>query len=111
MKLVYEIKDEAIELLKKIKQAGYAEFKDTYFRNVEEFKKSDTFGTPLYEDKVRDEAYFFRRNFCNLDEISELLAHDLLEDDDMSMSMTYVVSEKGKMLLSKLTEDSKEIFM
>lgn len=108
MKIVYEIPDEAIELLKKIKNSGGAEFRDSEYENVEEFKKSSMYGTPLDGAKIRDEAYFFRRNFCNKDELNPLVKYNLIDCDGESWNLTYIVTEIGDEVLEQLEKPTEE---
>jgi hypothetical protein len=37
--LTFQISDEAFELLEKINKVGYAEYRDTNYSSLEEFKK------------------------------------------------------------------------
>lgn len=108
MKIFFEISDESIELLKRIKSEGGAEFRDSEYNNVEEFKKDSMYGTSLGEDKTRDEAYFFRRNFCNQDELKQLVKYNFIDCDGMSWNLTYTITDIGEEVLEQL-KNSEEI--
>lgn len=97
----FEIPDEAVELLKKIKAHGAAEFRDYEFKNLEEFKSNSTYMTPLSEGKFRDEGWFFKRNFCEPDKLEPLFKYDLIKDVEDAWHPTYEISERGEEILEQ----------
>jgi len=110
LKIVYEIPDEAIELLKKIKASGgSAEFRDSEFLNVQEFKESSNYGTFYAEGKKRDEDWFFKRNFCNQHELSPLINYNLIDCDIMCWNLTYVITDIGEKILENLDTNQTTI--
>ncbi len=111
MKIVYEIPDEAIELLKRFGKEGAAEFRDSEYKNVEEFKKGSLYGTENAGGKVRDEEWFFKRNFCNQDELTDLIAHNFIDCDTNCWNLTYRITDIGKKVLEKLDINNTEIQM
>jgi len=97
VKLSFEISDEAFDLLKKFGD-GHAEYRDTEYSTLEDFKKSETF-----THKVRDEQWFLKRNFNGTYHlIPELTKYGLVELDYDSWHKTYFVSDFGKEILKNI---------
>jgi len=95
-KLSFQITDEAFNLLKEINNKGYAEYRDTEYKTLEEFKKSDDYNVLL-----RNEECFLSRNFNGtLNLIYELSKYGLIESDGESWHTTYIVSDFGKEILN-----------
>lgn len=99
MKIEFEISDKSFELLKAIEKEGAAEFRDSRYESLEEFKKSSEFIEG--ESGMGTEKWFKARNFCDLKDIKDLIAHDLIDMHDMAWHMTYVVTERGKEIIKK----------
>ena len=94
MQLQFEISDKSYELLLKIHNAGLAEFRDSEYSNLYEFLKKE--GKDWLDAKDR----FERRNFCNLQDLDELLLNNLIDDGPgMDWHLTYYVSDFGKKIL------------
>jgi len=103
MKIEFEISDKSFELLKAIEKAGAAEFRDSQHESLEAFKKSKEFSSE--ESGFRTEKWFKARNFCDLKDIEDLRAHDLIDMHDMAWHMTYVVTERGKEVIKKYSKE------
>lgn len=99
MKIGFEISDKSFELLKAIKEAGVAEFRDSRYESLEEFKKSIEFNAG--ESGLGTEKWFKARNFCDLKDIQDLISYDLIDMHDMAWHLTYVVTERGKEIIKK----------
>ena len=90
----FEIPDKSFELLKKIKEKGAAEFRDSEFDSLEQFKAS-------IQTTLEEEERFKRRNFCDLADLQPLIEHDLIDTNGMSWHLTYIVTDFGKEILEK----------
>jgi len=104
MKIEFEISDKSFELLKAIEKEGQAEFRDSQHESLEAFKKSKEFvaGEPVAgESSMGTEKWFKARNFCDLKDIEDLRAYDLIDIHEMAWHMTYVVTERGKEIIKK----------
>jgi hypothetical protein len=99
MEIKFEISDKSFELLKEIEKAGEAEFRDSEYKSLEDFKKSSEFSSE--ESGFRTEKWFKARNFCDLKDMEELIAHDLVDIHGMAWHQTWVVSPFGKEILEK----------
>ena len=99
MKIEFEISDKAFELLKAIDEAGEAEFRDSEYKSLEDFKKSPDFNPA--ESGFRTEKWFKARNFCDLKDLDELISRDLIDTHEMAWHQTWVVSPFGKEILKK----------
>lgn len=99
MIIQFEISDKSFEILKDIDKAGSAEFRDSEYDSLEEFKKSKYFNKA--DEGFQTERWFKRRNFCDHKDLQELLNRGLIDSDGMSWHMTYVVTEFGKEILGK----------
>lgn len=102
MIIEFEISDKSFEVLKDIHKAGYAEFRESRYESLEEFKKSDDFVSE--GEGMNTESWFKRRNFCDRKDLNDLLENGLIDDDEMSWHMTYVVTERGKQILEKYSK-------
>lgn len=97
-KITFEISDEAFNLLTKL---NAAEYRDTEFRTLEDFKNSEE-----YKSGKKTEEWFLKRNYggtlyliCELEEYG-LVEQDYITDCE-SWHITYIVSEFGKKILDK----------
>lgn len=92
----FQITDEAFDLLKQINKEGYAEYRDTRYETLEEFKNSDE-----YDISIRTEEWFLNRNFNGTLKLAlELSNYGLIENDFDSWHKTYIVSDFGKEILN-----------
>ena len=97
--LSFRISDKAFELLKKINDSGSAEYRDTQYKSLEDFKISEEFKSGFMSTDS-----FLRRNFGGTYYlIDELALFGLIQLDDMCWHTTYVISDFGKYIIS--TED------
>ena len=101
IKTEIEISDEAIDILKKLKEKGYAEFRDN-FASETDFLESVEF--KLYNKTLE---WYRARNFCDIKIIEELDAADLVKNDFDSWHLTYTISEKGEDIL-KIIEQNEQ---
>jgi hypothetical protein len=103
-KITFEISDEAFNLLKKL---NAAEYRDTEFETLEDFKNSEE-----YKSGKKTEEWFLNRNYGGtlylIRELEEcgLVEHDceswhITEHDCESWHITYIVSDFGKKILDK----------
>lgn len=99
MIIQFEISDKSFELLKAISKAGMAEFRDSEYESLEDFKKSEYF--VVEGDGMHTERWFKARNFCDLKDLEELIKLNLIDTDGMSWHQTWVVTEIGKEVLEK----------
>jgi len=95
--LTFEISEESFELLKKLENRS-AEYRDTEYNTLEDFKNSEEFKSGL-----RTEKWFLNRNFNGTYYlIDELLKYGLVEDDGLSWHPTYIISDFGKEILDNV---------
>ena len=93
--LTFQITDEAFELMKKIGR-GSAEYRDSEWSTLEEFKKSD-----VYNTHGKTEEWFLNRNFGGTYHlIDELYKYGLVDSDGESWHMTYILTDFAKELMS-----------
>lgn len=93
----FNISDEAFELLKKIHDSGFAEYRDTRYYSIEDFKASDEF-----KNGFMTEETFLKRNFGGTYYlIEELLQFNLIDSDYISWHTTYILTDFGKFVISK----------
>ena len=91
----FEISDEAYALLLSIQKEGYAEYRDTRWESLEDFRADDD------ETKWRSEEHFLERNHGGTFYlIGELLKYNLIDDVEESWHLTYELSDFAKELLS-----------
>ena len=94
--ITFQISDEAFELLTKIGSGG-AEYRDTEYNTLEDFKNSNE-----YKIGLRTEEWFLNRNFGGTYHlIHELSRYGLVESDGMSWNLTYVLTDLGKQALKQ----------
>lgn len=104
VKIEFEISDESYELLKKINEEGYAEYRDRA-ETVEEFMESD-----FYKNGSRGVYWFLSRNFGGTRKLAyELLGHQLIVDMEGSWHTTFVISNFGKNIITKEQERERTI--
>ena len=97
VKLLFEINEDSFNLLKKINENGYAEYRDHEWNTLEDFKKSDHF-----LNGVRTEEWFLKRNFGGTAYLlDDLIGYGLIESDGESWHLTYIVSKLGEKILEK----------
>lgn len=98
--LNFSISKEAYDLLLKIGNNGAAEYRDTRYSTLEEFKNSD-----LYKDGLRSEQSFLDRNYGGTYYlIDELEKYNLVESDGQSWHLTFVLTGFGKEMIQKSNE-------
>lgn len=94
-KFTFEITDKEYEYLLKLEREGYAEYRDSSFETLEDFKKSN-----LFIDNVRSVDWFLSRNFDGTYQLTDNLFNlNLIKLDNDSWHTTFVLSEFGKNLL------------
>jgi hypothetical protein len=99
MKIAFEISDSHFDLLKKIDNEKFVEYRDTEYETLEEFKDSDVF-----KNGLKDENWFLKRNGDGTYHLtSELESYGLIESDGDSWHLTYILTEFGK----KVVNDNK----
>jgi hypothetical protein len=95
--ITFQISNEAFELLQKIGN-GTAEYRDTEYNTLEDFKNSDKYKTGL-----RTEEWFLNRNFNGTYHlIDELSSYGLVDSDRMSWHLTYILTDLGKQALKQI---------
>lgn len=101
--ITIEISDKTFDLLKRLEtEGGWTEFRDSEYDSFEEFKKGSLYGTPTPNPlKVRDENWFYSRNFCDLNDLQEAINAELVDIRDMSWNLTYELTNKGKQMLKE----------
>jgi hypothetical protein len=99
MIIQFEISDKSFELLKAIHEAGMAEFRDSEYRSLEAFKTSKDFNPE--KGAFRSEEWFKARNFCDIQDLEELIERNLIDVDGMSWHQTWIVSKFGEEVLEK----------
>ena len=104
MILKFEISDKSFSILKDIEDAKMAEFRDTEYGSLEKFKSSEEFERDK-KNGMNSEKWFTVRNFCDLDDLKELVDCGLIDTSDMSWHLTYVVSNFGKKILKNLSDE------
>jgi hypothetical protein len=97
--LCAEIDNDSLEVLKKMHDVGYAEFRDYEFNNLEEFKNSDEFKSGL-----RSEDWFLARNFCDQKLLEPLIRTNCIDQDYDAWHTTFIVTDFGKTVLRQISE-------
>lgn len=93
--LTIEITDEEFETLKKIKEAGIAEFRDRE-STWEEYEESHKDYIKLNPEAFGDKERFMKRNFYGLKtETLSLFEKDLVDMVDDAWHATYKVTDLG----------------
>lgn len=96
LKFEFQISEPAYELLKKIREAGYAEYRDPEFDNLVHFKRN------VREQHQLTEEQFLARNFGGTyDLVFDLLKFNLVEMDDNSWHTTFRITEIGESVLNQ----------
>jgi hypothetical protein len=93
----FNISDDAFELLKKINDSGFAEYRDTQYNSIEDFKDSDEFKNGF----MSVESFLKRNSDGTHHLINELLQFNLVDIDDMCWHITYILTDFGKFVISK----------
>jgi hypothetical protein len=90
----FEISDEAYALLLSIQKEGYAEYRDTRWESLEDFRADDETG-------FRSEDSFLKRNHGGTYYLtSELLKYNLIDHVEDSWHITYELTDFAKEMLS-----------
>ncbi len=97
MQIILEISDKAIDILKQIKKAGQAEFRDSQYESLEAYKESYGF-----KQGINTEKHYWTRNFCQLKDLKELECAGFIEHNLDSWHITFVVTELGDKVLNSL---------
>tara|TARA_R110000772_G_scaffold2410_4_gene8593 strand:- start:65864 stop:66199 length:336 start_codon:yes stop_codon:yes gene_type:complete len=104
VKIEFEISDEAYDLLIKIGEEKWIEYRDRY-SDVEEFKKHSG-----YPDGINTVEKFLSRNHNGTQGLAwELCDHNLIDSDENSWHTTFVLTDFGKETLSKHRIRDREI--
>jgi len=91
----FEISDEAYVLLLSIQKEGYAEYRDTRWESLEDFRADDDKTTYQTED------YFLNRNHGGTYYLTgELLKYNLIDHVEDSWHITYELTDFAKEILS-----------
>lgn len=95
VKLTFYITPAAWELLCKLRIEGAAEYRDTEYQSLEEFKQSN-----LFTEGLRTEEWFLSRNFGGTYYlIDELTEYNLVDVDIDSWHVTYRLTKSGHKVL------------
>ncbi len=96
-KIEIGITEEAFELLKKVDEAGYAEYRDLGHDTYEDYANARK---SLGIENIRSEEFFNARNFGGTWTLmEELVEADLMEYVDDAWHTTYKVGEWGRKVL------------
>lgn len=90
VKITFEISKESYDLLFKIKEERYVEYRDTKFKTLEDFLKSDNVINRT------EESFLARNGDGTLYLIPELLEYNLIECDSDAWHSTYRLTKFGK---------------
>lgn len=90
----FTISLKSFQLLQAIHLAGYAEFRDHNVRSFEDYKKTNDFIVG-----GRTEESFKKRNFCDIQDLDELIENHLIDHDYDAHHVTFVVTDFGKKAL------------
>jgi hypothetical protein len=91
----FEISDEAYTLLLSIQKEGYAEYRDTKWESLEDFREDDD------KTKWRSEEHFLERNHGGTYYLTgELLKYNLIDHVEDAWHITYELTDFGKEMLS-----------
>jgi hypothetical protein len=103
-KIEIEISEQALELLKKVDEAGFAEYRDCEFDTYRDYVYHRTCKGLL--ESIRSEESFNSRNFGGTWLLmEELVEGDLMEHVDDAWHTTYKVGEWGSKVLESLKEE------
>lgn len=103
MKIDFTISDESFDLLIKIGDAGCAEYRDTNYISLEHFKERHT---EFKDEEVLNSMCqsFLKRNFGGtLHLLNELISKNLIDNDNDSFHLTYVLSDFGREIYERRT--------
>lgn len=95
----FEISEEAYELLKRLDK-GHAEYRDSEYATVEQFKKSSLFEHLNEEEAIK--LFLDRNTGGTYYLIPELEMNGLVEMDTDCWHETYVITDLGKRILHKV---------
>lgn len=91
----FEISDEAYALLLSIQKEGYAEYRDTRYESLEDFRAEGAKATFQTED------YFLKRNHGGTYYLTgELLKYNLIDHVEDSWHITYKLTDFAEEMLS-----------
>ena len=94
LNFTFELTDEEFRLLLHIAEEGYAEYRDTEFETVEEFRKK------VKPAHAMNELQYLGRNTNGTYHLIEnLIRFNLIQHVDMAWHTTFELSEFGKLLL------------
>lgn len=93
----FELSEDAVQLLKDISKAGFAEYRDNEYDDINEWRLD-------FPDRdKRPDSWFLARNFGGSHKIAqELFELSLIEDVKGSWHSTYRISQLGKLVLSNV---------
>ena len=97
--LKFELSKREFELLKKAKNQGYLEYRDSSYQDAEEYNDvwQDSEGVSQMSQELFDE----RNENSTIKEAERLYSLGLLSFDDMAWHETFKLSELGEMLLEQ----------
>lgn len=99
------LSDEEISILKRIKEEGYAEFRDIMYEDYDDYIESSI---EQGIKNARSRESWNKRNFHGLN-ITSLNEKGLLDYVDESWHTTYKVGELGEYVLQMLDEGTSEL--
>lgn len=98
VKLTFHISPEAYELLVNIGKTGGAEYRDTEYLTLKDFKERGVSS----ELEYRTEEWFLKRNFGGTYYlITELIKYGLVDMDYDAWHQTYILTDFGEEILGK----------
>lgn len=93
LNFTFELTEKEFDLLQHIAKEGYAEYRDTEFETLEEFRKKVKY--------VMNEEQFLARNTNGTYHLIETLRKfNLIQHVDMAWHTTFELSEFGKLVLT-----------
>jgi len=94
----FELTEEELELLKKAKEKGYLEYRDTHAYTYEQYVED----SKEYFDTIPEKSRFNLRNENGTLKIAEsLMEKTLLDFDDMAWQYTLRLTDVGEMILDQ----------
>jgi hypothetical protein len=97
--LEIELSEQAVDLLRKIDNNGYAEYRDPVFRNIDELRKYKSRRSDI--DGLTEADYLIRNFGGTLYLTGELYLYGLIESDDDCFHLTFYMTELGKVFLKQ----------
>lgn len=88
--ITFNISEEAFELLNSIKKSGYAEYRDTKYETLEDFKNSND------KNYQSEESFLARNHNGTYYLVEELLKYNLIDSSEDAWHVTYVLTDFGK---------------